>query len=244
MPPSPPEENAEATRGTRASCILILLVLLGIPAIVVSGLLRSTPLEPVVAGSQPGGILHGRVIDASGAPVADAEVRFGVVPMERDGTPGRKASRIEARVRSASDGSFNISAPAFSGHYELSAGGDLWIRATRPVSLVDKAGKPTDPGVVDLVVEPGCLLRIEVADGSGAVSGSGKFSITGKPDSRGWLGIPRAPVDVQGRITDGLLEFGGLPPMNATVKVFMDDGRSGELILTLSTGIVREKIEL
>lgn len=244
MPPAPTEGAQESLRGSRVGLILILLILLGVPAFVVSGLFRSVPIEPVIAGKQPGGMLHGVVREEGGVPVSNTPVRLYVIPVEPDGSPGRGSTRVESRIRTSDQGTFSLPAPPFKGHYQLSVGGELWQRATRQVSFVDKEGNERNPNPVEIVVRPGCLLHMEVSNADGVVGGEGEFTITGKPKADSWVELGSGPIDEKGRIFEGELRWGGLPPMDATIHITMDDGRTGEVKLTLAPGIVRKKVEL
>ncbi len=243
MPPTPPEE-AERGSTPRIVTVLLLILLIGLPVLVASSLfVRSGPMR-VVDAAQPGGVIRGRVVDPEGRPVAGANVMLWLASVDKGGSSTTATMAEIPPAISGADGSFEFQAPAFDGHYQVVAQSDLWIGARESLTLVDSDGEALEPGETVLTVEPGCLLRIELVDSTGAALGNGDYTLSGEVETGLLFGLLGGTRSSSGSIHGGLLEIGGLPPMEATIAIEMDDGRTAELVLPLAPGIVRDRIEL
>lgn len=243
MPPSPPEAP-DKEPASRLVGILLLILLVGLPVLVVSGLFVRVGPVRVVDGMQPGGAIVGRVVDPEGYPVAGVNVLLWLAEISEDGSIAAHADEETAPVVTDADGRFELNVPPFEGHYEIVAEGDLWVGASKGVTFVDRDGDPYDPGEIELTIEPGCLLRLELVDETGAPLGNGDYTLTGKADTGPLFGLLGARRHSRGSIHKGVLEIGGVPPMEATISIHMDDGRLVEITLPLTAGIVRDRIAL
>ena len=243
MPPTPPEPEQRG-QTPRIVTVLLLILLIGLPVLVASSLFIQPGQVHVVDAAQPGGMIRGRVLDPEGGPVAGANVMLWLASVDGGGSSTTATMAEIPAAKSAADGSFELQAPAFKGHYQVVAESDLWIGSRKSLTLVGSDGKALEPEETLLTVEPGCLLRIELVDSNGDALGNGDYRLSGEVETGLLFGLLNGSRSSSGSIHDGLLEIGGLPAMEATIAIKMDDGTTAELVLSLAPGIVRDRIEL
>jgi len=242
------QRNQQVPEGSSATPryvgVLLLLMLIGLPLLVVSGLFVKAGPARVVDGPQPGGVLAGRVVDAEGRPIVGVNLMLWLAEPADDGGFSASTAPKAAPLMSDEQGRFALTAPAHTGHYQVVAEGDLWVGARKSITLIDSDGGAHDPGEIELVLEPACLLRLELVDSDGERVGRGEFELRGNLEGGPLFGLLGGKQSIRGTILDGMLERGGLPTMEATISIEMDDGKTAEITLPLAPGIVRDRIEL
>ena len=170
---------------SKVTLVLVLLFLFGIPAIVVTGLLFGS-VTPVFASDQdqPGGHVSGKVVDADGNPLAGISVEIGAA------SESGAVHELDVIVTSA-DGSFEATLPAHRGFYDISAGGGVWRRSGTSFSFLDREGELRTPRPVELELEPGCDLTIEIVEADGSPAGDGSYDLSGEYQSGMLFGLAK-----------------------------------------------------
>lgn len=219
-------------------------MLIGLPIFVMSGLFVSAVPGRVVEGAQPGGLIQGRVVDAEGRPLADIEVSLQLAQSDGGGAFSTSDESNLAPVTTGSDGRFEFAAPAHEGHYRVVTKADLWVGAGKSVTFVDREGNAYDPGELEITLEPGCSLRVEIVDASGAPAGSGAYRLSGEFTGGPFFGLLGGKSSMSGSIRGGVLELPGLRPMEATILIEMDNGNTATIGIPVEPGVVLRKLEL
>jgi hypothetical protein len=222
-------EGGAAEPRSRALLVLLLLLIVGLPLAVVGSLMGSRGMLPATVGDQPGGEIEGRLLDPEGRPLAGATVLLSLLP---DGAP----SEPQAEVETAGDGTFSFTAPPVRGKYALSAGGGEYVRTVRELSFLDPRGETVELEPVELQLEPGCVLTVRLERASDRYDDSGRYELHGRM-LEGWaLGLIRPSLRKTGEFEDGVVEIGGLPPLDGRLILFLDNGDEVELPLRLEPG--------
>lgn len=211
---------------------LLALALLLLPALVTGLFLASRGAGAVEDGAQPGGRVRGVLLASAthGASVAGVEVELRAV------SPDGRAVPL-ATGRADADGRFEIQAVPCLGHYELQAGGVEWVRTARALSL------RSDPGEVELELEPAARLRVAFRRGAGPpVSAVAWRLVQGARGS--WFSRRRPEVALAGRVSGPELVVEGLAPGRARLEARLDRGEVVELVLDLRAAWNEHRIDL
>ncbi|MBK7642417.1 MAG: carboxypeptidase regulatory-like domain-containing protein [Planctomycetes bacterium] len=216
--------------------VLIVAAFFGIPALLTLSLIGSDHAEDAQRGTQPGGVVHGRVLDPEGAALAGVPVVLILDPSEHAGSEDLSG----AETATAADGSFTLQAKPVDGRYTVLAGGGIWQHAARAYSFIGRDEKQE----FALRVQPGCELEVRFTRDDGGAVGPASYTFEGRAPAS-WLSLfGQPPLRRKGRIEDGELRIGGLPPMHAQLYVRFDNGHSLELALELEPGHTLKNIQL
>ncbi|MCP3916351.1 MAG: hypothetical protein GY711_12410 [bacterium] len=200
-------------RRSRLFAVLLTLVLVGLPFAVASRMLVSGVVR-VQPGDQPGGALHGRVVDRMRSPLADEEVEVFVVARDRE--------PVSVGVfRTDAEGRFACDVPPAHGVYRLYAGGGELQRISRDVSLLDSADEAVEPEAIEFVLEPGCTLDVRFERAGGGRVGEGKLTLQRKP---ALFGLFEVPFSLTREFNSDGVVIDGLAPMTAVVFVRFASG--------------------
>jgi hypothetical protein len=221
----------------RLSLILLLVALLAAPAAVMASWLTQGLVGEVTSGEQPGGTVEGRVVDEQGRPLAGEAVRLWLVAP----AGGRESGPEE---RTDAGGRFVLHAPAWSGHYELVAGGGMRQRVARGLSFLGRRGEIVRPRPVSLALPPGSVLELTFTRAAGGPPPEGHYELEGR-QRRGLLfGLVPFGVRRSGTIADGRLRLDGIPPLKARLNVSLATGEELELELEIEPGLNARRVEL
>ena len=225
----------EAGRRVRAQGLLLTLALLALPILVVSQLVGGT--GEVVSGSQPGGLLEGRVRDPEGEPLEGHEVILMLVPI--DGEPTRQAA-----VDTDAAGHFSFQASPVEGKYRLVAGGGLLRRFFTEITMVDAEGRALtlDPVVLDL--EPGAVLRIVLERDDGRPVTGGTLVLEGTTTGEGLFNLLTYRIRLEREFEGGSCEVDGLPPLKGDLTIRLHSGDVVGDVVRLPAGITTRTYRL
>lgn len=237
---SEPDQQQSARPVRRAGFLLLTLFVLGLPALVMRGLIDTDLDLHATVGSQPGGLLQGRLIPR-GDWAGEAEGRLGGHELELFTVD---LSGVRTRVgatRSSADGSFSFEVPAVSGRYEVVAGGGLWQRVLREFSFLDRAGELAPERELELPLREGCALVVEL-QGDPPVAGA--YDLSGELKEGAILGILHPSFRREAEFEGGRIELDGLPPLSGVLRVFFGVGDELRLEVDLVPGETVRCVEL
>ena len=219
--PSPgPSPGPSAPPRVRAMGLLLTVGLLALPMLVVSQLLSGPNAGEVVSGSQPGGLVEGRVRDPEGEPLAGHEVTLMLVPT--DGEPTQEAVALTDVA-----GQFSFQAPPLEGKYRLLAGGGLLRRTALDITMVNDEGRvlTLEPARLDL--ERGALLRIVLEREDGRPVTGGTLMLQGTTSGEGLFNLVVYGIRLEQEFEGDTCEKGGLPPLKGDLTIRL---RSGDVV--------------
>lgn len=200
--------------------LLLTLALLALPMLVVSQLMTMRGSGEVVSGSQPGGLLEGRVRDPEGEPLEGHEVILMLLPMEGEATQ-------EGTVLTDTEGGFSFQVPPLEGKYRVIAGGGLLRRTFVDITMVDDEGDLLTLEPVDLDLEPGAVLRIVIEREDGRPVTGGTLILQGTTKGEGLFSLLSYRIRLEQEFEGDTCEVGGLPPMEGDLTVSL---RSGDVV--------------
>ncbi len=228
----------KASLARRAGLIALVFGLLGVPTLVIVAMFSvDLPLE-ATEGAHPGGVVAGRIVDASGNALGGVAVSGSTLVRGQGG-------REVVRATSDAEGRYALELPPHQGRYVIEAGDEEWVSQRHEFSFLDKRGRTIEPPSLAFELEPACILELEfdARRGEPRARVSGDWAIAGELH-RAVLALISARYERSGRFDDGVLRIGGLPPMRAKLHLEFDDARSITLDLDLSAGLRRERLEL
>lgn len=217
--------------------LLIVLFLVGVPAVVTLLLLGDGQRGDVVYAQQPGGLVSGTVRDSGGRTLWDARVSAWSV--DREG-----GTRELVETRSQHDGAYEILLPAFDGRYELRFEASEHVDLRLPFAFVGAEAEPRAVQRVDVEMKPGARLDVEITRVSGRAVGRGRYEVSNAPSGGLFGGIGTTSVSRSGRFEGGVLTLDGLPPSSVRLFVQLESGETIEATLQLATGRNRHVVEL
>jgi len=209
--------------------LILTLALLALPMLVVSQLLTMRSAGEVISGSQPGGVLEGRVLDPNGEALEGHEVILMLVPIE--GEPTQAATAL-----TDSAGEFSFQAPPLEGKYRVLAGGGLLRRTFSDITMVNDEGRALSSEPVDLDLDPGAVLRIVIEREDGRTVTGGTLRLQGTTTGEGLFDLLAYGIRLEQEFEGNTCEVGGLPPMDGDLTIQL---RSGDVVgdeLTLPAG--------
>lgn len=215
-----PDAGPDAGPRVRALGLLLTLGLLAPPLLVVAQLLSMHNAGEVVSGSQPGGLVEGRVRDPEGAPLAGHEVILMLLP--EGGEPTQQAAALTDAA-----GRFSFQAPPLEGKYRLIAGGGLLRRTFLDITMVNDEGRTLTLEPVDLDLEPGALLRIVLEREDGRPVTGGTLVLQGTTRGEGLFGLLAYGIRLEQEFEANTCEVGGLPPLKGDLTIRL---RSGDVV--------------
>lgn len=224
-------------RRSRALLILFLMLIVGLPLAILGSLLGSRGSLPATSGEQPGGTIEGRLVDEQEAPLRGLPVRLFLISDE-----GEVA--LDHEVTTAADGAFSLVAPPHRGKYEIRVGGGEWVHSRRELSFLDRNGTPIELPPLELGLEPGCTLRVDLERTSDRYADSGRYELHGRLSQGLTLGLVRPALRLSGEFESGRIEIGGLPPLEGKLAIFLDNGDAVELPLELEPGAELRELRL
>jgi len=228
-PDNGPDTKPGTGRPLRAMGLLLTLALLSLPMLVVSQLMTMRSTGEVVSGSQPGGLLEGRVRDPEGEPLEGHEVILMLLPIQ--GEPMQSATAL-----TDADGGFSFQAPPLEGKYRLIAGGGLLRSTFSDITMVDDEGSALTLEPVDLDLQPGAVLRIVIEREDGRPVTGGTLILQGTTTGEGLFDLVSYVIRLEQDFEGDTCEVGGLPPMEGHLTVQL---RSGDVVgdeVTLPAG--------
>lgn len=209
------------------------------------------PLTPVSATlrrtGRGHGALHGRLVDAAGAGLADVTLRFVADASDAAGTDGAQATEL----RTGRDGRFQFDAP-YPGHFKVTAGqgavrlsSALRVRAT-PGTLLEgltlhaTAAAPVADGQGDDVPDAG-VRDAGAGDAAHVIAGSLRTTPEGAPLQAAVLEVKGgeydAPADTLRRVVsvaaDGHFALPGFAPGTYRVQAYATGRAPSETRITL-----------
>jgi hypothetical protein len=217
--------------------VLLVVLLFGLPAIVTTALLFTNVPRAVHDGPQPGGVVRGIVHDEQQQPIAGVEV--SALALLSDGTPTQLGT-----THAGAHGEFELSLPPVQGRYWLQFKGPEWQLAAVEHGWLDQAGRPFDPGKLDVTLHEGCSLEVDLVRAENKPAGPGTFELEGAPSTGlfgSWLG---ARETRHGSFANGSFSVESLPPMHARLMIRMSTGERIDSTLDLVRGKNHHKVEL
>jgi len=212
-----PSTGPQARPRTRAMGLLLTAGLLALPPMVVSQLVSMQSAGEVVSGSQPGGLVEGRVRDPAGEPLEGHEVILELVP--EAGKPLREASALTDAA-----GRFSFPLPPFEGKYRLLAGGGLLRHTYVDITMVDEEGSALTLDPVSLDLELGALLRIVFEREDGRPVTGGTVTLQGTTEGTGLFGMLAYGIRLKHKFEGNTCEVGGLPPLKGDLTIRLHSG--------------------
>jgi hypothetical protein len=222
---------------TKQRIVLLLLLLFALPAVVTTALLTQNVKLDVHDGAQPGGSVKGIVVDAEKKPLAGIDVTGVALPTEG-------GAMIAGRTLTDAKGAFELALSPTVGHYELRFTAPHRQEARVAFGWLDASGHKTDPVPLEVRMEAGCSLDIDVVRADGKAAGPGTFELQGAPGGglfSSWVG---AHVTRSGTFDAGTFHVDGLPPMHGRLWITMATGERIDSTLDLVVGKNHHKIEL
>ncbi len=222
---------------TKQRIVLLLVLLFALPAVVTTALLTQNVKLEVHDGAQPGGVVKGNVVDAEKKPVAGIDVAGVGVPTDGGAT-------LAGRTKTDAKGAFELALTPVAGHYELRFTSSQWQEARVGFGWLDASGHKTDPAPLEVRMEAGCSLDVDVLRADGKTAGAGTFELQGAGGGglfSGWVG---ARPSRRGSFDAGTFTIDGLPPMHGRLWITMATGERIDSTLDLVAGKNHHKIEL
>jgi hypothetical protein len=217
--------------------VLLLLLLFALPAIVTTALLTQNVKLEVRDGAQPGGVVKGVVLDTEQRPIAGIDVTGVALPT--DGEPS-----IAGKAQTDAKGAFEIALLPVTGRYELRFTAPLWQEARVEFGWLDTAGNKVDPAPLQVRMQAGCSLDVDVVRADGKAAGAGTFELQGAPGGGLFSSWANARVSQRGSFDDGTFTITGLPPMHGRLWITMGTGERIDSTLDLVAGKNHHKIDL
>jgi hypothetical protein len=218
--------------------VLLVLLLFGLPAIVTTSLLVSNVKRDVHDGAQPGGGVRGTVRDEQAHAVDGIAVTaFALAPAAGTRT-------LLGVTHTDTNGAFQMTLPPVSGHYELRFTGAEWQELRVDHGWLDQAGKPVDPGPLEIQMHAGCSLVVDIVGSEDRPAGPGTFELEGAPSTGifgGWMSLHETR---HGSFENGSFSIEGLPPMHGRLLIRMSTGERIDSTLDLVRGKNHHKVEL
>ena len=238
---SPERDSQETARPVRrAGFLLIVLLMLGLPALVMRGLLITDLDLNATVGSQPGGVLRGRLVPRGDWPEG-SEGQLGGHALELSTLDlGGGRARV-AETISEADGSFRFDAPAVEGRYQVAAGGGLWQRVLREFSFLDRVGQLAPERELELPLRRGCALVVELQSEPKV---AGTYDLSGELKEGAILGVLHSTIQRVASFDDGRIEIDGLPPLEGVLRVFYGVGDELSFAVDLEPGETVRCVEL
>jgi hypothetical protein len=217
--------------------VLLVLLLFALPAVVTTALLTQNVKRDVHDGAQPGGIVRGNVFDKEHNAVAGIDVAGWALTSEAD-------PMLASTTRTDAQGAFELALPPINGHYVLRFIGAEWQEARVAFGWLDAKGQKIEPGAVQLQMEAGCSLDVELVRADHNPAGAGTFELQGSAGGGLFAGWTGERVERRGSFDAGAFTITGLPPMHGRLWITMATGERIDSTLDLAAGKNHHKIEL
>lgn len=217
--------------------VLLVLLLFGLPAVITTVLLTTHVKPEVRAGMQPGGLVRGTVKDETGSALAGIDVV--AYSLAADAQPARLGM-----TQSDGQGRFQLMLPAVNGRYELRFSGAEWQAARVEIGFLDPSGVTKDPGPLDVRLQPGASLEVEIVRANGAPAGAGSFELEGTPSAGFFSSWNSAQIERSGSFDNGSFTVQGLPPVHGRLLIHMASGDRIDSTLDLAPGKNHHKVQL
>lgn len=217
--------------------ILIVLFLVGVPAVVTLFLLDNSGRHEAGFGRQPGGTVRGVVRDEDGRALWEASV--SVFAITKDAPP-----RPLGDVRTKNDGGYELTLPPVEGRYELRVSASEHQEVRLPLSTTVPADAPAAALVQDVQLKLGALLTVEIQRANGRPVGAGRYELSSMPGGGLFTGFGGQPVVREGRFETGVFTIDSLPPAQVRLYVALASGETVESLLLLEAGKNRHRVDL
>lgn len=224
----------------RAGFFLLVALVLGLPALVMRGLLVTDLDLNATVGAQPGGVLRGRLVPRGDWPEG-TEDELGGHALELFTLDLEGNRTLVAESTSDAGGAFRFDAPAVDGRYQVAAGGGVWQRVLREFSFLDRAGQLAPEREVELPLRPGCSLVVEL-ESEPLVAGT--YDLSGELKEGAILGVLHSSIQRAASFEGGRIELDGLPPLKGVLRVFYGVGDELRFELDLDPGETQKWVEL
>jgi hypothetical protein len=217
--------------------VLVLLLLFALPAVVTTALLTQNVKRDVHDGVQPGGIVKGSALDGEQHPVAGLDVTGFALTTDAGVTPA-------GRTRTDAKGAFELALPPITGHYVLRFAGAEWQEAQVAFGWLDANGRKMEPDPLQVHMDAGCSLDVDLVRADGSAAGAGTFEMQGAAGSGLFSGWTGGRVERRGSFDAGKFTIIGLPPLHGRLWITMATGERIDSTLELAAGKNHHKIEL
>lgn len=217
--------------------LLLVLFLVGVPAVVTLVLLGEGSPAEAASASQPGGTVSGTVRDADQRPLWDARVEAWTIDRAGD-------ARRVTETRADHEGVYRVELPAVDGRYELRFEASDQVELRLPFAFSGPGEGPRTVDRVDVEMRPGASLAVEIHRVGARGAASGRWELASTPTS-GWFGgLSGPPVQRSGRFERGAFTVDHLPPAAVHLFVQLDTGETIEAELQLTRGPNRHAVDV
>jgi hypothetical protein len=222
---------------TKQRIVLLVLLLFALPAVVTTALLTQNVKHDVHGGAQPGGIVRGTAVDDEEHAVAGLAVTAEAVNDEGD------VAQL-GTTQTDPKGAFLMTLPPITGHYELRFEGPLWQESRVAYGFLDANGRKQDAEPLQVRMQAGCSLDIDLVRTDGHPAGTGTFELQGAPSGGLFAGWTGARLSRRGSFENGTFSVSGLPPMHGRLLITMATGERIDSTLDLARGKNHHKVDL
>jgi hypothetical protein len=217
--------------------VWLVLLLFALPAVVTTALLTQNVKREVRDGAQPGGIVKGNVFDKEHHAVAGIDVTGWTLTQDGDAT-------LASTTQTDAKGAFELALPPVSGHYVVRFTGTEWQEARIAFGWLDANGNKIEPDALQVQMEAGCSLDVDLVRADHGPAGAGTFELQGVAGGGLFAGWTGERIERRGSFDAGSFTVTGLPPMHGRLWITMANGERIDSTLDLAAGKNHHKIDL